>query len=345
MTETASTPQPVLSGLTPAAIFLVATLDEDGAGTVRSVLGGLADLVADVTALVPGSGLNVVAGIGSDAYDAIVGGERPAGLHVLAPIVGPTHSSPSTPGDLLFHIRASRMDACWELAGRLGVALGSSVTVIDEVHGFGYLDKRAVIGFVDGTANPTGSDAVAAVFGDSAQTYVIVQKYLHDMAAWNALPVDEQERVIGRTKADDIEFPDDVKPSNSHVAANELVDPDGTEHEIVRFNMPFGRAGAGEVGTFFIGYAADPGVIEQMLTNMFIGRPPGNHDRLLDFATAVTGTLFYVPSAAELATLSGPIPGGPDDPLPPVPSAVADLTDDTSLRIGSLKHLLRKAGP
>jgi putative iron-dependent peroxidase len=162
---------------------------------------------------------------------------------------------------------------------------------------------------VDGTENPTGlSAAAAAVIGTedpdfTGGSYVIVQKYLHDMAAWNALPVEEQERVIGRGKFDDIEQPDGVKPANAHSALTVIEDEDGTEHKIVRDNMPFGAPGSGEFGTYFIGYAADPGVTEQMLTNMFVGRPPGTYDRILDFSTPVTGTLFFVPSADFLNEL------------------------------------------
>ena len=156
-----------------------------------------------------------------------------------------------------------------------------------------------------------------------------MQKYLHDLDAWDALPVEEQERVIGRTKLSDIELPDDVKPANSHVALNTIVDDDGEERQIVRYNMPFGAVGAREFGTYFIGYARSPDVIEQMLTNMFIGNPPGNYDRILDFSTAVTGNLFFVPTADFL-----------DDP----PTAMSEPTltaddpgDDESLGIGGLR--------
>ncbi len=126
---------------------------------------------------------------------------------------------------------------------------------------------------------------------------MIVQKYLHDLTAWNALPVEAQERVIGRTKLSDIELPDGVKPANSHVALNTITDPDGTERQIVRDNMPFGAAGRAEFGTYFIGYSRTPSITERMLRNMFVGDPPGNHDRVLDFSTPVTGTLFFVPTA------------------------------------------------
>ena len=171
------------------------------------------------------------------------------------------------------------------------------------MHGFRSFDERDLLGFVDGTENPEGGAARAAVLiGDedpafAGGSYVVVQKYLHDLDAWDALPVEEQERAIGRTKLSDIELPDDVKPADSHVALNTIVDEDGEERQIVRVNMPFGRVGAAEFGTYFIGYARSPDVIEQMLTNMFVGNPPGTHDRILDFSTAVTGNLFFVPTA------------------------------------------------
>ncbi|VVN94191.1 putative deferrochelatase/peroxidase YfeX [Pseudomonas fluorescens] len=201
------------------------------------------------------------------------------------------------------------MDLCFELATHLFTALGSAVTVIDEVQGFRYFDLRSIIGFVDGTENPAGREAVDfTIIGDedpsfSGGSYVLVQKYLHNMTAWNQLSVEAQERVMGRTKLSDIELDELVKPSNSHSSLTTIT-KDGEEVKILRDNMPFGRPGAGEFGTYFIGYARSPEPIEQMLENMFVGRPPGNYDRLLDFSTAVTGTLFFVPSFGLLEALS-----------------------------------------
>ncbi|TSB42799.1 Dyp-type peroxidase, partial [Streptomyces benahoarensis] len=208
-------------------------------------------------------------------------------------------------------------------------SLGTAVTVVDEVHGFRYFDARDLLGFVDGSENPTDRAAADAVYtGDEdppfrGGSYVIVQKYLHDMAAWQALTVEEQERVIGRTKMANVELDDDVKPADSHVALNTVVDADGTERKILRENMAFGRVGQGEFGTYFIGYARTPEVTERMLDNMFLGDPPGTTDRILDFSRAVTGGLFFVPGADFL-----------DDPPAPPTGAVAS---GGSLNIGSLK--------
>ena len=261
----------------------------------------------------PGADLSCVIGIGHDAWPRLFPDHPlPKGLHPMKAFKGAKHTAPATPGDLLLHIRATRTDACFELAMRIREQLGDAVVPVDEVHGFRYLDARSMVGFVDGTENPQGQEAVeATLIGNedpayAGGSYVIVQKYIHDMAAWNALPVAEQEKVIGRTKYDDIEMADDVKPSNSHIALNVIEDEDGNEQAILRGNLPFGNPSRNEYGTFFIGYARDLEIIEQMLTNMFIGRPEGNYDRLLDYSRAVTGTAFFVPSASFLEdTLGG----------------------------------------
>jgi putative iron-dependent peroxidase len=230
-------------------------------------------------------------------------------LHPFREIRAGGRHAVSSPGDLLFHIRANRMDLCFELAMQIMARIGDAVTPADEVHGFRYFDDRDLIGFVDGTENPRGEAAIDAVLvgeEDAAfagGSYVIVQKYLHDLAGWNALSTDAQERIIGRTKLSDIELDDSVKPTSAHNALTTIVE-DGREIKILRDNMPFGRVTHGEFGTYFIGYSRSPRTTELMLENMFIGRPPGNHDRLLDFSRAVTGSLFFVPAATFLEDLS-----------------------------------------
>ena len=293
----------MLSRLTAAAVFLVATINSGAEEIVRDLLTDLSGLVRTVGFRVPSAGLTLVTGIGPDAWDRLFAGPRPAELHRFKELQGERHRAVSTPGDLLFHIRSARTDVCFELAAQIMERLAGSVAVIDEVHGFKYFDDRDLLGFVDGTENPSGRAAAAAVVvGDedrefAGSSYVIVQKYLHDLAAWNGLSVEAQEEAIGRRKLSNIELSDDAKPSNSHVALNTIFDPDGTQHQILRDNMAFGTIGQGEFGTYFIGYAATPTVIERMLENMFIGNPPGNHDRVLDFSRAVTGSLFFVPTA------------------------------------------------
>ncbi|WP_426284605.1 Dyp-type peroxidase [Luteibacter sp. E-22] len=308
MTDTVVS-QPVAAKLTHAAIFLVVTLGPDPRGdeAVRELCGDMASLLRGIGFRHPDRRLSCVMGFGSAAWDRLFGTPRPASLHPFRELQG-VHHAPSTPGDLLFHIRATHMDLCFELASEVMSRIGSYVTTVDEVHGFKYFDERDLLGFVDGTENPVGPDAATATMigeEDPAFTggsYVIVQKYLHDLKAWNAIPVEQQEKIIGRRKLSDVELREADKPSYAHnVLTN--IEENGEQLQIVRDNMPFGEVGKGEFGTYFIGYARSPARIERMLVNMFIGNPPGNHDRILDVSKAVTGTLFFVPSATFLASV------------------------------------------
>ncbi len=322
----------MLSPLTNSAIFLVLTIDGGGEAACRDLLADWAGLQRAVGFRAPGDDLACVVGIGSHAWDRLFAGPRPAELHPFRELAGARHLAVATPGDLLMHIRHDRMDLCFEFATQVTGRLAGAATVVDEVHGFRFFDERDLLGFVDGTENPVGVAASsAALVGGSdpafaGGSYVIVQKYLHDMASWNALSTEDQEKAIGRAKLSDIEMADDVKPVNSHVALNTIVDSDGEEQQILRANMPFGELARAEFGTYYIAYAATPSVTEQMLVNMFIGNPPGNTDRILDFSTAVTGGLFFAPSADFLDDL-------PDPPDPASASGGAG-----SLGIGSLRR-------
>ena len=299
--------QAVLAPLTDAAMFLVMTVREGGEATVRDLLEDMSALQRTVGFRLPAAKLSCVTGIGADLWDRLFTAPRPAGLHRFRAWKGPRHSAPSTPGDLLFHIRAGQMDVCFELATKVAGRLAGVADVVDETHGFKYFDERDLLGFVDGTENPTGDLAARhALIGDedpdhAGGSYVLVQKYLHDLDAWNALKVEEQEAAIGRTKLDNVELTD--KAPNSHVTLNTVDDPDGNELKILRDNMPFGSIKDGEFGTYYIAYAATPEVPEQMLRRMFLGNPYGTYDRILDFSTAVTGSLFFVPTADFLDDL------------------------------------------
>ncbi|MZG19303.1 Dyp-type peroxidase [Streptomyces sp. SID5914] len=303
-------PQMVLSPLTSAAIFLVVTIDSGGEDTVRDLLSDVASLERAVGFRAqPDGRLSCVTGIGSAAWDRLFSGARPALLHPFRELDGPVHRAVATPGDLLFHLRAARLDLCFALATEIMGRLRGAVTPQDEVHGFKYFDERDMLGFVDGTENPTGAAARRAVLvGDedpafAGGSYVVVQKYLHDLDAWDGLSVEAQERAIGRRKTTDVELPDDVKPADSHVALTSVTGPDGNDLEILRDNMPFGSVGRGEFGTYFIGYARTPEVTETMLERMFLGTASAPHDRILDFSTAVTGSLFFTPAADFLEDL------------------------------------------
>ena len=304
--------QPVVAPLTRAAIFLTLTVNPGDANraVVRSFCRDLAPLLRAVGFRDLEGNLSCIVGFGSDVWDGLFGLTRPTELRRFQEIRAGGRHAPSTPGDLFLHIRAKRMDLCFELETQIMKRLGGAVSAQDEVHGFRYFDDRDLIGFVDGTENPTGQAAIdATVIGDedpgfAGGSYVIVQKYLHDLARWNALTTEAQERIIGRTKLSDIELDDAIKPTSAHNALTKIVEGE-REIKILRDNMPFGHAAQKEFGTFFIGYSRSPRTIERMLENMFIGRPPGNYDKLLDFSRAVTGNLFFVPSATFLESVAG----------------------------------------
>jgi porphyrinogen peroxidase len=342
-------PQPVVAQLTRAAIFLVVTINsgKENEVAVRVLCSDLAALLRAVGFRDLEGRLSCIMAFGSDAWDRLFGAPRPKDLHPFREIHG-RHHAVATPGDILFHIRSTRMDLCFELATQIMSRLSGAVSTVDEVHGFNYFDDRDLIGFVDGTENPVDQAALnATIIGEEDATfaggsYVIVQKYLHNLNGWNALPIEEQERIIGRTKLSNTELDDAVKPASAHNALTTIIE-DGEQLEIVRDNMPFGDVGKGEFGTYFIGYARSPRRIEQMLENMFVGRPPGNYDRLLDFSRAVTGTLFFVPSATFLDNVApesvSPAIGiqTPKEPEEADKPPLRSSPSNGSLGIGSLK--------
>ena len=340
-------PQPVAAPLSRAAVFMVVKLNDgpEHRDTIRAFCADLSGIFRAVEFRDIEASLSCVMGFGSGAWDRLFGSPRPAELHPFREIHAGARHAVSTPGDLLFHIRSKRMDLCFELAMQIMARIGSAVTAVDEVDGFRYFDNRDLLGFVDGTENPRGDEVIKAVLiGDedpafTCGSYVIIQKYLHDLDAWNALPTEAQERIIGRTKSADIELDDSVKPTSAHNALT-VIEENGQEVKILRDNMPFGRPAHGEFGTYFIGYSRSPRTIELMLENMFVGKPPGNYDRLLDFSRAVTGNLFFVPSATFLdavgeadpaADSSVPEPAASESPNSPAQK------NDGALGIGSLK--------
>jgi porphyrinogen peroxidase len=341
-------PQPVLAPLTRAAIFLVLTIkpEPDCYATVRSFCGDLAGLTRAVGFRDIDAGLTCIAAFGSDAWDRLFGNPRPAELHPFREIRSGNRHAIATPGDLLLHIRAQRMDMCFELATQIMERIGDAVLTADEVQGFRYFEDRDLLGFVDGTENPSGVVArEAVVVGEedlpfAGGSYVIVQKYLHDMKGWNALSTEVQEGIIGRRKLSDIELDDAVKPTSAHSALTVIVE-NGKEVKILRDNMPFGQPGRGEFGTYFIGYSRSPRVTELMLENMFVGRPAGNYDRLLDFSRAVTGGLFFAPSATFLDGVGEELPAPAMIAMQPGAPNASSMRQtsipDTSLGIGSLK--------
>ena len=276
--------------------------------TFEKVCGLVGNLNNSVADRFPEGRANVTIGISHSAWLALgLPKPLPKELKDFQPIKGSKHTAVATEGDLHFHIRANNQSLAYDMAATINEVMQPIADCIVNVQGFRYWDGRAIIGFVDGTENPRGAEREQfAVVGNEdpdyqGGSYLFVQKYVHDMNAWRALPVSEQEKVIGRSKEMDIEMDDDTKPSNSHSALANV----GDDLKVVRDNMPFHDPVSHQMGTYFICYANTFSTVEKMLTNMFIGNPAGNYDRLLDFSTAETGTLFFVPSLDMLDEFAG----------------------------------------
>jgi putative iron-dependent peroxidase len=307
------TPQDVAGRPGEHAIFIILALKDYQAAkpVVQELCGTLPALLRSLRNRFPGQGVSAVMGFGALAWAGLFPERaKPKELTVFEEIRGQKHVAVATGGDLFFHLRASRMDAIMELATYISSDLAEVASPIDETHGFRYLDSRAIIGFVDGTENPEEDEALAAAAIGPEEpeymggSYAMTQKYLHNLAAWNAIPVEEQEKVIGRHKYNDRELTDEEKPENAHNVVTNISGPEGQELKIVRANIAFANPSRGEYGTYFIGYAGTFSTTKRMLENMFIGEPTGNTDLLLEYSQAISGALFFVPSRDLLEALA-----------------------------------------
>jgi putative iron-dependent peroxidase len=263
------------------------------------------------TIRMPDDKVSCVLAVGHDAWIKLgLPTPLPKELKNFEPIEGQKHTAVATPGDLHLHLRASNLSACIDMLSAITDVLHSVADCLEEVHGFRYWDGRSILGFVDGTENPVGIERTNfGVIGKEdpfyeGGSYLFVQKYVHNIQSWEELTVEAQEKVFGRHKISDIEMPDDIKPDNSHSALTNIEDEDGNDLKIIRDNMPFRNTSKNEFGTYFIAYANKFSTTEKMLERMFIGNPPGNYDRLLDFSTAETGTLFFAPALSILKSYS-----------------------------------------
>src|ERR1700744_1632231 len=341
-------PQNVLDYRGDNTIFLVWNFKKDQ--EVEAVFQRICALVINLNnsgeIRFPDSGATCVMGIGHDAWRRLgLPVPVPKELENFVPVIGGKHTAVTTRGDLHFHIKGPVGSICIDMAAAIAQVLDPVAVPVEEVHGFRYWDGRSILGFVDGTENPEGEKrAFFGLIGDEdpvykGGSYLFVQKYIHDLKAFKALPVGEQEKVFGRYKESDVEMSDEVKPSNSHSAVANV----GDDLKIIRDNMPFGNMSTNEMGTYFIAYASTFSTVKKMLDKMFIGDPEGNYDRLLDFSTARTGTLFFVPSLVFLKNIASGEPA--TEVVPSVPDAPAAIPEagsrasmgDGSLSIGSLK--------
>jgi putative iron-dependent peroxidase len=290
----------ILPEASPQAVFLTLLLapGEAAEAVARRVIAGIPALGDEISAIDPNAQLACVIGVGSAAWDRLFPVARPEGLAPFRSFEDADRSAPASPADLLLHVGSKRQDLCFELVRRVFESFGEAVTLVEETHGFCYLDSRDLTGFVDGTENPQGEDrATVALLGESAGafaggSFVTTQRYVHDLKACNKLSIAQQEPIIGRTKADNIEFENEQKLPTAHIKRVSIKE-DGVSLEMLRHSMPYG--GASEYGLLFIAYTGRADTFSLMLEAMIVADSEGNYDHLTNFSRAVTGAIFFAP--------------------------------------------------
>ena len=246
---------------------------------------------------------NAVVAFGSNTWRRL-SGSTPKPLKDFTAIEGVDGlSSPSTQQDLLIWFHAAEHDDVLDAALGAQRTLGGVAELTLDLPGFVYRDSRDLTGFVDGSANPKEDARLTAALIPDGETgaggaYVMSQKWVHDLAKFEALPVADQERVIGRTKPDSIELEGDAMPPDSHVSRTD-VKLDGTALKIYRRSAPFG--GAGEKGLYFIAFSCDPTRFDIMLQRMFGTWDDDQHDQLIHYSTPTSGSYWFAPSEEDLA--------------------------------------------
>jgi putative iron-dependent peroxidase len=294
-----STPQTGIFALGDAAhIYLEFT---STAGTTPEALVRKAVSVHQPRTTV--GGVNAVIGFRPELWRTVAAGDTPAELTSFnTPITGiEGYTMPATQADLWFWIAGSSYDVVFDLAREAIATLATCATVTRELDGWSYRHSRDLTGFEDGTENPALLIAPeVATIADGAPgaggSVLLFQQWVHQTKAWEALPVEKQERVMGRTKLDSIEFAENVMPDDSHVSRT-TVDQNGEERKIFRRNTAYGNVT--EHGTVFVGFSADQYRLDRMLKRM-AGTEGGVRDALTRYTTPLTGAYYFVPSLQAL---------------------------------------------
>jgi putative iron-dependent peroxidase len=214
------------------------------------------------------------------------------------------YTMPATQHDLWIWVAAYAYDTVFDATRSLIATLAPIAHLAAEIVGWTYKEGRDLTGFIDGSENPSLAEAPEVVLipdgsPGAGGSIVLVQQWLHDVAAFDALPIEEQEKVIGRTKATSTELDEEIRGAQSHVSRT-VIEVDGIEQHIFRRNVPFGTASSH--GTMFIGFSRDQHRLARMLARM-AGAEDGIRDALTKYTTAISGAYYFIPPVdALLAT-------------------------------------------
>ena len=260
---------------------------------------------------VSAGGVNLVLAFGSELRRALAPEHLPDGLGPFERIgmLG-GHHAPATQHDLWLWINGSSQDVVFEHARAAARAIDEVAQLAGEQMAFVHRDSRDLTGFIDGTANPTLVEAPAAALVPDGRpgaggSHVLAMRWVHDLDAFEALPVAEQEQVFGRTKPESLELEEDAKPPTAHIARVEIEDEAGNELPIYRRSVPYGTVA--EHGLYFVAFAADRSRYDRMLARMFGTDAEGHRDRLTEFSRPVSGAYYFAPPLNLLTELAMPI--------------------------------------
>ncbi|WP_372870279.1 Dyp-type peroxidase [Shewanella sp.] len=282
------------------SVYLMFNAADGVEASLRASLASVAQYLYDLTDQYADSAFNGFVAVGANYWDNLFAGSRPSLLKPFPAMHNDNRDAPAIEYDLFVHLRCDRLDILHLVANEVDQMLEEQVELIEEVRGFRFMDNRDLTGFVDGTENPRGRKRQeVALVGDEEPSfrggsYVHVQKYAHNLSKWHRLPVKKQEDIIGRTKVDNIEYASIDKPLTSHIKRVNLKDEQGRSMEILRQSMPYGSVK--EQGLMFISVCRTPLHFENMLASMVHGDGEGNHDHLMHFTQALTGSSFFAPS-------------------------------------------------
>jgi putative iron-dependent peroxidase len=242
-------------------------------------------------------GINLVAGFRPELWHRVAADRSPEVMGFDEPIVGANgYTMPATQHDALLWLSGSAYDVVFDTARGAIAELEPLAAIAEETSSWPYHHDLDLTGFIDGTENPTLLDAPDVVLipdgsPGAGGTILLLQKWVHDSVAWESLPVEEQESVIGRRKSDSLEL--DPKSVDSHVASTDQ-DRFG---KIFRRNMPFGTVT--DHGTMFVGFSSEQKRLAAMLQSM-AGLASGTPDALTAYTRPVTGAYYVVPSSDDI---------------------------------------------
>lgn len=280
-------------------------LDAREGTTALALVRAVADLEEPHTTV---GGVNLVVGLRPTVWADVAPRETPTSARDFSePVEGvEDFSMPATQRDAWVWVSGAAPDLVFDVCTDVVAALAPVARLATEVTGWSYRHSRDLTGFEDGTENPSLSQAprvalVARGEAGEGSSVVLVQQWVHESDSWNALPVDRQEKVMGRTKADSIELDDEVLPEDSHVARTVLEDASGEELEIFRRNVPYGTVS--NYGTMFVGFSCEQPRLQRMLDRM-AGGEDGIRDALTRYTTPLTGAYYVVPSVEALGALA-----------------------------------------